>query len=128
MTMVALAVALGSVTEAAVMVTVFPAGTEAGAAYVVAAELALVVGFSEPQAVEMPQETVQVTPALAVSLATVAAMLAVPLTFRDAGGAVLSMTVMLLMVMAAVLALTLESSATVAVMTTPAGGIVAGAV
>jgi hypothetical protein len=46
-------------------------------------------------------------------------------------GGLLSVTVIevvAVMVIAAVLALTLESSATVAVMTTAAGGIVAGAV
>ena len=69
----------------------------------------------------------QVTPALSASLATVAVMDCVALTCRDVGTA-LSVIVMLVIVMAEVLALTLELSASVAVMTTGLEGTVEGAV
>ncbi len=72
MVTVSSAVLVGSVVEAAVIVTVLPAGTEAGAVNVVAAPLAVCAGEKVPHAPGPPQLTVQSTPASAVSLATVA--------------------------------------------------------
>lgn len=67
------AVLVGSVVEAAVIVTVLPEGTEAGAVYVVVMPLAVCAEEKDPHAPVLPQATVQSTPASAVSLLTVAA-------------------------------------------------------
>ena len=74
-----------SVTDVAVMVTVFPLGTAAGAVYVVAVPLAVCVAAIEPQE-DPPQVTVQVTPALAESLATTAVILVTALTVSGLAG------------------------------------------
>jgi hypothetical protein len=83
------AVIVGVVVEAAVMVTLTAA---AGAVYVVEAALAVCVGLKLPHVPTGVQ--LQSTPALAVSLATVAATEAVAFTAKEVGGAVLSVTVM----------------------------------
>ena len=75
-----------SVMEVAVIVTVLPTGTTAGAVYVVVAPLPVCVDVKTPQALE-PQATVQFTPADAVSLLTIAFNCVAPLTARVAGGA-----------------------------------------
>jgi hypothetical protein len=61
-----------SVTEVAVTVTVPPAGVTKGAVNVSAVPLADELELRLPQTVLVPQVTVQVTPAFAVSLVTVA--------------------------------------------------------
>ena len=77
---------LGAVSfEVAATVTVPPEGTADGAVYVVAAPLAVVVGLNDPQAPEGAQ--LQVTPALAESLATLAASEALAPALREVGGA-----------------------------------------
>ncbi len=60
-----------SAVEAALMVTVLPVGTAAGAANVVATSLAVCVTVNEPQ-LALPQVTLQSTPAFVPSLATCA--------------------------------------------------------
>jgi hypothetical protein len=60
--MTALAEILGSVTEAAVTVTVPPVGMFNGAMYVAVAPLAVCVGETVPQAPALAHETVQLTP------------------------------------------------------------------
>jgi hypothetical protein len=99
---------------------------------VVCAALAVLAGLKEPQTVEVPQETVHATPALAVSFVTVATRGAVPLMAKEAGGnGAVSATVIAVeevMVIGAVLCDTLASSATVAVIVTADGGTAAGAV
>jgi len=72
----ALALFALSVMELAMMTTCPPAGAAVGAVYVVLAPLAVETGLKEPQ-VELGVQ-LQFTPALAVSLDTVAATLAVP--------------------------------------------------
>ena len=70
-------VAAELVTEAAAMVTVkLPAGGVAGAVYVVAPPLSVVVGDTDPQAA-VAHDTVQATPLAAVSPVTVAVICAV---------------------------------------------------
>jgi len=86
MVIVAVADFVLSVTELAVTVTVLPVGTLLGAVYVVVAELpGEVAGLKLPQA-ELPQATVQVTPAALLSLLTFAVKLAEAPTARDVGG------------------------------------------
>jgi len=72
MVTVSAAVLVGSVVEAAVIVTVLPDGTETGAVNVVVAPLAVCAGEKFPHAPGLPQVTVQSTPASAASLLTVA--------------------------------------------------------
>lgn len=77
---------VGSVTEVAVTVTVPPVGIAAGAVYVVAAPVGVVVGLSDPQAVA-PQVTVQVTVGFAeTSFAALARRGNCALTCSEAGG------------------------------------------
>jgi hypothetical protein len=71
--------------EVAVTVTVAGLGGAAGAEYVVAAPLAVVVGLKLPHD-ELPQVTDQVTPAFALSLLTVAVKAAVVLAATELGG------------------------------------------
>jgi hypothetical protein len=83
--MVAVAVAAVFATEVAVMVTVFPVGTAAGAVNTVDGLFPLAVdGLTLPH-VALPQVTVQVTPALEVSLETAAVIVAVVPITMDAG-------------------------------------------
>jgi hypothetical protein len=82
---VAEAVLVVSVTEVAVTVTVAGLGGLAGAVYVVAALLAVEVGAKLPH-VELPQVTVHLTPALALSFATTAVRLVVVPAASDVGG------------------------------------------
>lgn len=63
---------VGSDVDAAVIVTVPPAGIAAGAVYDVADPLAVCAGEKVPQLPGLEQVTDQSTPALAVSLATAA--------------------------------------------------------
>ena len=112
----ALALTLVALTEVAV-ITILPVVVPA--VKTVVAALAVLVGLNEPQVAAGLQ--VQVTPLLAESLATVAAMVAVPLGTSDDGGGVLRVTVIAgadETVIVGVLAVTLVSSTTVAVMTT----------
>jgi len=74
------------VTEVAVIITEPPAGTAAGAVYIVAAPLPVEDRLNAPQDPEGTQ--LQFTPALAESLETLAEMEAVPLMLKDPGGAV----------------------------------------
>jgi len=74
-----------SVIEVAVTFTVLPVGIAAGAVYVVAALLAVVVGFNEPHA-EPPHVTLQVTPAFLLSPVTTAVSGKVLPIVRAAGG------------------------------------------
>jgi hypothetical protein len=74
---------VGSVTDVAVRVTVPPAGTAAGAVYVVAVVLAVEVGLKDPH--ELAGLQLQVTPAVSF---VVAATVVVPETGRVAAGAV----------------------------------------
>ena len=66
-------------------VTIPPLGTAAGAVKVVAEPLAVWAGLKEPQ-LELPQVTVQSTPAADESLLTVAANIAVVPVCKEAGG------------------------------------------
>src|ERR1017187_3936551 len=77
----------GASVAVAVIVTVFPAGTLAGALYVVEAPLSVCVGVNEPQAPTEPQVTVQSTPPLPGSFDTVALTLSVPPAVAEAGSA-----------------------------------------
>lgn len=86
----ALALLDGSVTEVAMIVTLPPVGTVAGAVYVVMLPLGVEVGLKAPQAAAGVQ--VQFTPPAAESFWTVAATLAVPPVPRIAGGIVESVT------------------------------------
>ena len=70
----------------AVRVTIPPLGAAAGAVKVVAAPLAVWAGLKEPQ-LELPQATVQSTPASDGSLVTVAVNIAVAPACKEAGGA-----------------------------------------
>jgi hypothetical protein len=117
----ALALTLVAVTEVAVMTTLPVAEP---AVKTVVAALAVPVGLNEPQVAAGLQ--LQVTPLFAESLATVAAMVAVPLGASDEGGGVLRVTVIAgaeETVMVGVLAVTLVSSTTVAMMTTLAAAL-----
>jgi hypothetical protein len=82
---VAVAVLVPSVTEVAVTVTVFPLGTAAGAVYVTAVPLGVFDALKDPHAVLLPQVADHLTPALALSLATVAVSDAVAFTTRVEG-------------------------------------------
>jgi hypothetical protein len=81
-----------SVTEVAMMVTLPPVGTVAGAVYVVMPPLGVEVGLKAPQAAAGVQ--LQFTPPAAESFCTVAATLAVPPVPSTAGGIVESVTEM----------------------------------
>jgi len=81
-----------SVMELAMMTTCPPAGADEGAVYVVLAPLAVETGLKEPQVALGVQ--LQLTPALAVSLETVAATLAVPPAGSEDGGGVIMVTTM----------------------------------
>ena len=59
-----------SVTEVAVMVTVLPEGMEAGAEKSVVTPLAVLEAVKDPQALALPQVTVQATPAFCGSFVT----------------------------------------------------------
>jgi hypothetical protein len=75
---------LGSVTEVAVTVTTGEGvGTAEGAVKTVLAPLRVFAGLTAPQAPAVPQLTLQVTPALAGSLMTVAVKVAVPLSTTE---------------------------------------------
>jgi hypothetical protein len=78
MVMLAVAVFVRSVTEVAVIVTVLPVGIVAGAEKSVATPLAVPAALKAPQALALPQVTIQVTPAFAGSLAT-KAVIPIPL-------------------------------------------------
>src|ERR1022692_2718128 len=81
----------GASVAVAVIVTVFPAGTLAGALYVVETPLAVCAAVNEPQAAE-PQVTVQLTPPLPVSFDTVALTLtALPVTAETGSAGVNAM-------------------------------------
>lgn len=86
----ALALLDESVTEVAMMVTLPPVGTVAGAVYVVMLPLGVEVGLKAPQAAAGVQ--LQFTPPAAESFCTVAATLAVPPVPSVAGGIVESVT------------------------------------
>jgi hypothetical protein len=88
---VAVAVAVPSVTELATMFTVPPVGTFAGAVYVVAVPLAVVAGVKVPHE-ELPQVTDHVTPPLLLSLLTTAVSDAVAPAVIEVGGAGLRLT------------------------------------
>jgi hypothetical protein len=87
MVMLAEADLVVSETEVAVTVTVAGVGTAAGAENVVAVPLGVVAGLKLPHC-ELPQVTDQVTPALALSLATVAVRAALVVAATDVGGLV----------------------------------------
>ena len=76
------AVVVGLVVDAAVMVTLV---ADAGAVYVVVAPLAVCAGLKDPQ--DPAGAQLQSTSPFAVSLETVAEMVAVPLAAIDFGGA-----------------------------------------
>src|SRR6266849_2060937 len=82
-----------SAVAVALMVTVPPGGTVAGAVKVVFAPLAVCAGLNAPQ-LALPQVTVQSTPAFVESFETVALICAVELTASDAGGAVVKAMLM----------------------------------
>jgi hypothetical protein len=63
------------------------AGTAKGAVKIVLAPLAVCGGENDPQLGALPQLATQSTPALAISLLTVAESCAVPPTVKEAGGA-----------------------------------------
>jgi hypothetical protein len=127
MAMLALALLLVSVTEIAVMITRPVDGMLAGAVYVVLAPLAVCVGLNEPQVLAGAQ--LQVTPAFAESLPTVAAIGAVAPIFSEAGGGVLRDTETGAPIDTVALTLFVGSWVDVAVMVTcPFCGTVAGAV
>ena len=85
MVIVAVADLVESVTEVAVTVTVAGFGAEPGALYLVAAPLAVDADEKLPHG-EPPQLTVQLTPALAVSLLTMAVRLVLVPASSDDGG------------------------------------------
>jgi hypothetical protein len=88
----ALALFVLSVMELAIMTTCPPAGAVEGAVYIVLAPLAVETGLNEPHA-ELGVQ-LQLTPAPAVSLETVAATLAVPPAGSEEGGGVMMVTMM----------------------------------
>ena len=88
----ALALLDESVTEVAMIVTLPPVGTVAGAVYVVMLPLGVEAGLKAPQAAAGVQ--LQITPLAAESFCTVAATLAVPPVPSTAGGMVESVTEM----------------------------------
>ncbi len=81
-----------SLADVAVTVTVFGAGTIAGAVYVVATPLAVVTELKFPHA-ELPHVTDQVTPPFWLSLFTTAAKLPLAPATSDIGGCGLNATV-----------------------------------
>jgi hypothetical protein len=85
MVTVALTVSAKFPAAVAVMVTVLPLGTKAGAVYVVGASLAVCAGWNEPH-FELPQVTVQSTPRFLGSFKMEALTVATALVARDAGG------------------------------------------
>jgi hypothetical protein len=85
MVMVAVADLVESVTDVAVTVTVAGFGAEAGALYFVAAPLAVDPEEKLPHG-EPPQFTVQVTPALTLSLLTMAVSVVLVPASSDDGG------------------------------------------
>ena len=89
--MVAEAVFVESVTEVAVIATVAGLGTEAGAVNFVAVPLAVEAVEKLPHC-ELPQVTVHLTPASALSLLTMAVRLVVALVTVEDGGCVLNVT------------------------------------
>jgi hypothetical protein len=118
-----------SLTDVAVIVTLPPPGTLAGAVYVVEAPEAVWAGVNDPQ--EALGVQLQVTPLFAESLETVAATLAVALVCIDAGGAVVIATE----IPGCVVIVTLAAAALVAsltevafMLTAPPWGMAAGAV
>src|SRR5579871_3558537 len=105
-----------SVTDVALIVTVFPVGIAAGAVYTVGDPLAVEVGAKLPH-VLLPQETAQVTPAFALSPATFAVRLVAELMTTVAGGALAKETLMpaaalMVMVAEAVLVVSVTEVAT----------------
>ena len=84
---------VGSVVEAALMVTLPPVGTLLGAVNVVAIPLAVCAGLNEPQ-LEIEQVTVQSTPPLEESFVTVTLTCAVALVLKLLGGACVKATLM----------------------------------
>jgi hypothetical protein len=88
----ALALFVLSVIEEAMMTTCPPAGAVEGAVYMVLAPLAVEAGLNEPHA-ELGVQ-LQLTPAPAASLETVAATLAVPPAGIEEGGGVIMVTMM----------------------------------
>lgn len=87
-------VLLRSVVDIAVTETVFPLGTERGAVNVLLPPLAVCAGEKDPQVGALPQRAAQFTPALAISLLTVADTVAVPPIGMEAGGVWVSETEM----------------------------------
>ena len=79
-----------SVMEVAMMTTCPPAGAAEGAVYIVFAPLIVETGLNEPQA-ELGVQ-LQLTPAPAVSLETVAATFAVPPAGSEEGGGIVMLT------------------------------------
>ena len=119
-----------SAVEVALMVTVFPVGTVAGAVYTVAAPLAVWTGLNEPQAT-LPQVTVQSAPLPAGSFEMEAVILAVLLITKLDGGAIVNDTEITSAVMVTGLAFAdlVASAVEVAVMVTVLPeGTLAGAV
>jgi hypothetical protein len=118
-----------SLTDVAVIVTLAPAGTAAGAVYVVAAPEAVWAGVNDPQAALGVQP--HVTPLFAESLETVAATLAVVPVCMEAGGAVVIATEMAggaLMVTLVAAALVVSLTEVAFMVTLPPWGMAAGAV
>jgi hypothetical protein len=88
---VAVTVFVLSVTEVAVTVTVFPVGTAIGAVNTVAPPLAVCDEPNDPH-VALPQVTVHLTPAFALSFATFAVRFVVAPATSEAGAAAASVT------------------------------------
>ncbi len=122
MVAVAVAILVGSVTDVAVMVTVPPEGTVAGAVKVVVAPLAVCAELSEPQ-LDPLQLTAQSTPAFAASLATAALIVACAPTCKEVGGDRLKVTEIGVRMVNVAEAVFVGSAVEVAVMVTefPAG-------
>jgi hypothetical protein len=118
-----------SVTEVAVTVTVFPVGTAAGATKIVAPPLAVDAGLNDPHG-EPPHVTVHFTPAFALSFATFAVMLVVPLTASDVGGCAASITAIgwPVIVIVAVAVFVVSVTEVAVTVTVDPVGVVAGAV
>lgn len=95
-----------------------------------AVPLAVEVELKEPQAPELPQVTVQVTPPFLVSLLTTAVRLLVAPTMSDVGGTGLRATVIpgAVMVMVADWDLVVSVTEVAVTVTVPPVGIAAGAV
>jgi hypothetical protein len=109
------------------MVTVLPAGTVAGAVYVVAEPLAVCAGLKEPQS-ELPQATVQSKPRFLGSLRTVALIMAGALVAKEAGGAWLKKIAPGVTVTVAVTDLLVSVLAVAVMVTVLPAGTVAGTV